>query len=135
MTLRRYSPPDGIRAFPICQKTLLAANTRRPGTVPYQWCAIHTELTLTTVGYVRSLNIDLLSVWCNGKRAGGFRCNHQADLDLTPYTDELPCSVIESRLVCTHCDAIGAVDAWPNWSELNGAGGCAQGAVGFSPRG
>lgn len=76
---------------------------------------------VATVGYVRSLHIGSLSVYCEGKRAGGFRCNHQADVDLSPYPDELPCTAIERRLVCTHCGAIGAVDARPNWTELAGA--------------
>jgi hypothetical protein len=76
---------------------------------------------VATVAYVRSLGIGSLAVWCEGKRAGGFRCNHQADIDLAPYSDDLPCSAIERRLVCTACGAIGAVDARPNWKELSGS--------------
>jgi hypothetical protein len=46
---------------------------------------------VATVGYVRSLNIGSLSVWCEAKREGGFGCNHQADIDLASYPDEMPC--------------------------------------------
>ena len=45
---------------------------------------------VATVGYVRSLNIGSLSVWCEGKRAGGYPCNHEATVDLAPYPDDLP---------------------------------------------
>jgi hypothetical protein len=76
---------------------------------------------VATVGYVRSLNIGSLSVWCEGKRLGGYRCDHGADVSLAGYPDDLPVHAIERRLVCTHCGAIGAVDARPNWTELAGA--------------
>jgi hypothetical protein len=76
---------------------------------------------IATVGYVRSLDISSLSVWCQGKRLGGYRCDHCADGSLAGYPDDLPTSAIERRLVCTRCGAIGAVDARPNWTELAGA--------------
>jgi hypothetical protein len=74
---------------------------------------------IATVGYVRGLGIGSLSVWCTGRRHGGYTCNHETRIDLSPYPDDLPCSAIERRLVCTHCGAIGSVDARPNWTELN----------------
>ena len=74
---------------------------------------------VATVGYVRSLSIGSLSVWCMGKRLGGYPCNHCADIDLSPYPDELPVYVIERRLACTACGGIGVVDARPNWSQTN----------------
>lgn len=73
--------------------------------------------SIATVGYVRSPHIGSLSVLCEGKRESGDRCNHQTDIDLAPYPDELPCSAIERRLFCKQCGAIGAVDALP---ELGG---------------
>jgi hypothetical protein len=74
---------------------------------------------IATVGYVHSLGIRSLSVWCTGRRLGGYRCNHETQIDLSSFPDDLPCVAIERRLVCTHCGAIGAVDARPNWTELN----------------
>jgi hypothetical protein len=72
---------------------------------------------VATVGYIRGMKIGTLAVWCEGKRLGGYLCNHQAAIDLSPYPDELTCHAIERRLVCTHCGAIGKVDARPNWTE------------------
>ncbi len=75
---------------------------------------------VATVGSVRSLKIGSLAVWCVGRREGGYTCNHYAEIDLSPYPDDMPCSAIERRLVCTACGAIGTVDARPNWTELGG---------------
>ena len=77
---------------------------------------------VATVGYVRSLGIGALSVWCAGRRLGGYTCNHQTEFDLSPYSDDLALHAIERRLACTHCGAIGEVNARPNWTELHKAG-------------
>jgi len=71
---------------------------------------------VTTVGYIRSMKIGTLAV---GARASGWAgiSATTAAIDLSPYPDELSCDAIERRLVCTHCGAIGKVDARPNWTE------------------
>ncbi len=80
---------------------------------------MQTPKWIATVGYIRGLKIGTLSVYCEGKRAGGYRCNHCGTVDLSPYADELPLRHIERRLVCTQCGSIGSVDARPNWHELS----------------
>jgi len=73
---------------------------------------------IATAGYVRSLRIGSLSITCEGKREGGYGCDHSGKLDLAPYPDDLPIDAIERRLVCTACGAIGKADVRPNWNEL-----------------
>jgi len=70
------------------------------------------------VGYVRSLRIRSLSIACEGKRLGGYGCDHCGQLDLAPYPDALSLKAIRRQLVCTACGAIGEAEVRPNWKEL-----------------
>ncbi len=56
---------------------------------------MQTSKWIATVGYVCGLKIGKLSVDSDGKRAGGYRCNHCGAVDLSPYADELPLRQIE----------------------------------------
>ena len=73
-----------------------------------------------TVGYVRSLNIRSLAVYCCGKRAGGWPCHHQTKMDLAGLPDDLALANIERRLRCQECGTRGAAEVRPDWTEVTG---------------
>jgi hypothetical protein len=64
-----------------------------------------------TLGNMRENGVRSLAVHC-----GGRFCHHQAVLDVSDFSDDIPVTVFGSRMVCTVCGAIGA-DARPNWNE------------------
>jgi hypothetical protein len=39
-------------------------------------------LFIATIGYVRSLKIGHLDIWCEGKREGGWPCHHNSSMNL-----------------------------------------------------
>jgi hypothetical protein len=68
------------------------------------------------LGNMRANGIHTLAAWC-----GGRGCNHQAVIDVSRYSDDVPVTSFGRRMVCTVCGAIGA-DARPNWNERYSAG-------------
>jgi len=73
---------------------------------------------VATVGYVRSLGIGSVDVFCKGKRTGAWPCHHSGIVSLSGLRSEATLRALEQRLVCTQCGAIGA-DTRPNWRELS----------------
>lgn len=73
---------------------------------------------VATVGYVRSLKISTLQVYCRGRRAGGWLCHHQAVIPLGGLPDDLALTTLERRIRCTECGSTGP-ETRPNWTELN----------------
>jgi hypothetical protein len=77
---------------------------------------------IATIGYVRSLKIDRVAVWCNGKRAGGWQCHHDATLAIDGLPDDLTLRAIAQRLRCEACGTRGGAEV---------AGGRRNGAAGW----
>jgi len=77
-----------------------------------------TTTWLATIGYVRSLNIGHLSVWCEGKREGGWPCHHSGTVSIAGLPDDMTLRSIERRMLCEACGAIGAAEVRPDWSEI-----------------
>jgi hypothetical protein len=71
-----------------------------------------------TIGYVRSLKIGHLTVWCQGKREGGWPCHHNSTMSIEGLPDEMTIVSIERRLRCEKCGSLGQAEVRPAWGEI-----------------
>lgn len=75
---------------------------------------------IATIGYVRSLKIGSLDVYCDGKREGGWPCHHHSVMSIYGLPDEMTLVSIERRLRCQNCGTLGKAEVRPAWTEITG---------------
>lgn len=64
-----------------------------------------------TLGNMRSLGVRSVSVWYAGRD-----CNHETELSVDGFSDDLPVPPFGPRLRCKRCGHLGA-NVRPNWLE------------------
>jgi hypothetical protein len=67
-----------------------------------------------TLGNMRANGVRSIEVTCWG-------CRHEAVLNADRWADDLPMTLLDSRMVCTRCGLIGDADVRPNWKERSSA--------------
>jgi hypothetical protein len=71
-----------------------------------------------TIGYVRSLGIGHLDIWCEGRNPqSGYRCGRYKSLPIEGFDDAVTLVSIASRLRCEGCETVGKVDIRPAWDD------------------